>query len=252
MLDWLANILTGGRLEELEGQAGDARMNYTRALAVLETANAELDLLLRDWRQFVDKKKSHDAALRELWRHSADRARTWEHAAMLLAALREAEASDLADVRKTLGAITLVGMTAAGDRKLLQAHAVRLYGDCRFSDELQAETQKDFDWFQLESRKQRDAAQADLERQRLWASSLQTVQGRIMAERDMWFSKWVEALGHADAWEQTAGELQAEVDRRERTIERQEARIKALEEGLAKAQKNDRRGPDGRFARSGQ
>ena len=96
---------------------------------------------------------------------------------------------------------------------------------------------------------------------------------RVEAERDEARQEWTAAAGARDAWQQTAGELQSDRDEWKgkadiagqawadgnRTIERYEARIRELEvqitylqESLVAAQKNDKRGPDGRFVGSGQ
>ena len=199
------------------------------------------------------------------------------------------------------------------DVERLQAHAVRLYGDCQLAirlrdeardfrdrdeadvasfermhrqdtvaiEKLQAEVVEaqghvrngDDNIQRLEA--ERDALATELNETRdLLFFEAKTSEERIVAlqrveaERDEAWQEATAAAGARDGWQQTAGELQADRDEWKgkadiagqawadgnRTIERYEARIKALEgrltylqESLAAAQKNDKRGPDGRF-----
>ena len=183
----------------------------------------------------TNRKKLALAQERQRWHrdNATRRAERAEHWMTQYYALREVK--DRLDLELSAS----VGREMSGrlDVERLQSHAVRLYGDCQFSNACLADTQADIEKLQTEAVEARGHV-------RNGDDNIQ----RLEAERD---EAWQEAtgsgMGSRDAWQQTAGELQAGIDRRERTIERQEARIKALAAGLAFAQKNDKRGPDGRF-----
>ena len=186
----------------------------------------------------TNRKRLRDAELRiEFLEGSGDR---WANAAH---ELRLQSDETTASRKYWVGAYFKV----FADLRRLQAHAVRLYS---WGDEEKS--------YCLAYQAQGERLQSDLERQRLWVSSVQSTMWalvrngdhhiqRVEAERDEAWQEATAAMGARDAWQQTAGELQAGIDRREHTIERHEARIKALQEALAAAQKNDKRGPDGRF-----
>lgn len=278
MFDWLANILTGGRMNSQEADLNACQGYYSQAMAELETANAGLDEATHGWQKSLDKVKlmashdatlrelwrqavdrhdvtiesakglartgieldSHNTALRELWRHSADRARTWDDATMRLAAIRKALAIDLAGTRETL---LEVGNVSEERQQRIQAFEQQQKVSDHVVQRLEAErdeaVQDGNDMEELANKHY-----ADLQTQRYHNDTLNTVQAKLMAER-------TEAQGLSDGWKQTAGELQYEVSRLETELYVQQNAVKRLDAQLATARANDGRDAKGRFIRQG-
>ena len=200
-------------------------------------------------------------ALTELWRHSAARAFDLDELALLR--LRYVEQKNVViqqlwtDITGTRETLLSVGNISEERQQRIQAFERQQRVSDGNIQRLEAErdeaVQLNEFWLQtafLAEIKVADA-NAALRTQRRHNDTLNTVQARLMRERDEVFGVVVAERGLREGWEQTAGELEWETKRLQTALEVQQNAVTRLDAQLVRARANDtgRDPKTGRFSK---